>query len=96
MPSKHVPRAVGVARGQRPCLAGGHRLDHVQRLARAALADDDPVGAHVQRVAQQVAHRDLALALQVGRARLERDEVLLVELELGGVLDRDDSLVVRG
>ena len=62
----------------------------------AALADDDPVGPHVQRVPQQVADRDLALALQVGRARLEGDDVLLAELELRGVLDRDDPLVVRG
>ena len=36
-----------------------------------------------------------ALALDVGRARLERDDVLLAELELGRVLDRHDPLVVR-
>ena len=34
------------------------------------------------------------LALDVRRARLERDHVLLAELQLGGVLDRDDALVV--
>ena len=86
--------AVRVAGRERAVLAGRHRLDHVQRLAGATLADDDPVGAHVQRVAQQVADRDLALALEVRRARLERDDVVLAELELGGVLDRDDPLVV--
>ena len=68
-------RAVGVAGRERAVLAGRHRLEHVERLAGAALADDDPVGAHVQGVAQQVADRDLALALEVRRARLERDDV---------------------
>ena len=85
---------VGVAGRQRPVVAGGHRLEHVERLAGTTLADDDPVGAHVHRVPQQVADRDLALALEVRRARLERDHVLLAELELGRVLDRDDPLVV--
>src|SRR3546814_6337557 len=34
-------------------------------------------------------------SLDVGRARLEGDDVLLAELQLGGVLDRHDPLVVR-
>ena len=36
---------------------------------------------------------NLALALDVRRARLERDDVALLELELGRVLDRHDALV---
>ncbi len=87
---------VGVAGRQRAVVAGRHRLEHVQRLARTTLADDDPVGSHVHRVPEQVPDRDLALALQVGRARLQGDDVVLAELELGGVLDRDDPLVVDG
>ena len=94
-PGEHVARRVGVAGGQRAVVAGVHGLEHVERLAAAALADDDAVGPHAQRVAHQVADRDLALALDVGRARLERDDVLLAQLELGGVLDGDDALVVR-
>ena len=43
----------------------------------------------------QLTDRDLAAALDVGRARLEAQHVVLVELELGGVLDGDDALVVR-
>ena len=93
---EHVGRAVGVAGRQRAVLAGGHRLEHVQRFARAALADDDPVGAHVEGVAQEVADGDLAVALEVRWARLEGDDVLLAELQLGGVLDGDDPLVARG
>src|SRR6266550_4819539 len=58
-------------------------------------ADHDAVRAHAQRVAHEVADRDLALALDVRRARLERDDVRLLELELGGVLDGDDPLLER-
>ena len=75
-------------------MAGVHRLQHVERRGVADLADDDAVGPHAQRVADQVADRDLALALDVRRAGLEAQHVLLVELELGGVLDGDDALVL--
>ena len=79
----------------RAVVAGVHGLEHVQRLARAALSDDDPVGAHSQGVAEQVPDRDLALALGVRRARLERDHMALAELELLGVFDRDYAFVRR-
>ncbi len=93
-PAEHVRRGVGVAGRQRAVLAGRHRLEHVEGLARTTLADDDPVGSHVQAVAQQVADGDLAHALEVRRAGLELDDVRLVELQLGGILDRDDPLVL--
>ena len=76
-------------------MAGVHGLEHVERLGAADLADDDPVGPHAQGVADELADADLALALDVRRARLERDHVLLLELQLGRVLDRDDPLVAR-
>jgi len=53
------------------------------------------VGPHAERVAYELADLDLACAFDVRRARLERDHVVLLELELGGVLDRDDALVGR-
>ena len=90
---ERVARRVRVDRRQRALVARVHRLEHVERLGAADLADDDPVGAHAQGVADELANPDLALALDVRRARLERDHVLLLELELGGVLDRDDALV---
>ena len=93
-PSEHVRRGVGVAGRQRAVLAGRHRLEHVEGLARTTLADDDPVGSHVQPVAQQVPDGDLAQALEVRRARLELHDVRLVELQLGGILDGDDPLVL--
>ena len=48
---------VGVHGRQRAVVAGVHRLQHVERLGAADLADDDPVGPHAQRVAHQVADR---------------------------------------
>ena len=60
------------------------------------LADDDAVGTHAQRVLDEVALRDLALALDVRRARLQRHDMLLLQLQLGRVLDGDDALVVPG
>jgi hypothetical protein len=77
-----------------PSWAGVHGLQHVQGLAGADFADDDAVGTHAQGVAHQLADGDGALALDVGRTGLERDDVLLAELQLGGVLDGDDALVV--
>ena len=68
---------VGVDRRERAVMARVHGLEHVDRLGATTLADDDAVGAHTQAVADEVADRDLALALDVRRARLERDHVLL-------------------
>ena len=65
-----------------------------KRLGAADLADDDPVGPHAQRVAHQVALGDLALALDVRRPGLQPDDVRLLQLQLGGVLDGDDPLAV--
>jgi hypothetical protein len=54
-------------------------LQHVDRLAATALADDDAVRAHAERVANQIADGVCALALQVGGPRLERDDVRLAQ-----------------
>ncbi len=75
-------------------MAGVHRLEHVERLATAALADDDAIRPHAQGVDHEVADGDAAATLDVRRARLERDHMLLAELELGGVLDGDDAFVL--
>ena len=67
-----------------------------RRLPAADLADHDPVRPHAQRVADQVADGDLALALDVRRPALQPDHVVLLELQLHGVLDGDDPLAVAG
>ena len=81
-------------RGQRAIVASVHCLEHVERLGATNLADDDPIRPHAQRVADEVADRDLTVALGVGRACLEADHVLLVQLQLDSVLDSDDSVPV--
>ena len=91
-----VARGVGVQGRDRAVVAGVHGLEHVERGGVTDLADDDAVGAHAQRVLDEVADGDRALALDVGRAGLEAQHVVLVQPELGGVLDGDDPLVVRG
>src|SRR4051794_12311411 len=76
-------------------MPGVHRLKHVQRLGTADLANNDAVGAHSQRVANEGADRYLALALDVLRTSLQPQHVTLVELEFRRILDRNDSVVVR-
>ena len=50
-----VARAVGVDGGHRAVVPRVHRLQHVEGLAGAHFADDDPVGPHPQGVAHQFA-----------------------------------------
>jgi hypothetical protein len=89
-----LARAVGVQRAHRAVVAGVHGLQQVEGLRSAHLADDDPLGTHAQAVLDQVAHGDLALALEVRRPGLEAHDVRLLQLQLGGVLAGDDALVV--
>ena len=91
---QRLARAVGVERAHRAVVAGVHRLQQVERLRSAHLADDDALGTHAQAVLDQIAHGDLALALDIGRARLETHDVRLLELQFGRVLAGDDALVV--
>src|SRR5205085_4835533 len=83
---------VGVQRAHRSVVTGVHRLQHVQRLRAATLADDDAVGSHAQAVAYKVANRDGAAALDVLRLRLEADDVYLAQAKLRRVLAGDDAL----
>ena len=89
-----VAGTVRVNRGERAVVTGVHRLQHVQGGAVTTLTDDDPVGPHAQRVLDELTDVDLSAALDVGRSRLETQHVVLLELELGRVLDGDDALVV--
>ena len=73
-------------------MARVHRLQDVERLGAADLTKDDTVGTHAQRVAQQVAHRDLAAAFEVRRACLQPHNMRLLQLQFGRVLDRHRPL----
>ncbi len=93
-PRQRVARCVGVQRRDRTVVAGVHRLQHVEGRRVTNLADDYAIGPHTQGILHQVADRDLASALDVGRPRLHPDHVILAQLQLRGVLDGDDALVV--
>ncbi len=75
-------------------MAGVHGLQQVERFGSANLADDDAFRAHTKAVADQFAHRDLALALDIGRPGFEPHHVRLLQLKFGGVFAGDDTLVV--
>ena len=77
-------------------MAGVHGLQHVEGLLAAALAEDDAVGPHAQRVLDEIALADFAVALDVGRARFHARDVRLLQLQFGGVLDGDQALVLAG
>ena len=48
-----------------------------------------------KRVDDQLPLMDGALAFDVGRPRFQPHDVLLVELQFGGVFDGDDAFAVR-
>jgi hypothetical protein len=76
-------------------MSGVHRLEHVESLASADLANDDPIRADPESVPDQVPNGDLSSPLDVRRPSLERHDVRSVQAKLGSVLDRDQSLVIR-
>ncbi len=75
-------------------MTGVHGLQHVQRFPATAFADHDAVRTHSEAVHDEIADRHLAPAFDVWWAGLQRDDVLLPELELGRVLYRDDPLII--
>ncbi len=77
---------------QRPVVTSVHRLQHVERFFASHLADHDAVGTHTKGVDEQLPLPDRALAFDVWRPRLEPGDVLLVQLQLGRILDGDDAL----
>ena len=79
-------------RAHRAVMAGVHRLQQVECFGSAHLADDDPLRAHTQAVAHQIAHRDLAFAFQVRRPSFQPHHMRLLQLQFGGVFAGDDAL----
>src|SRR5450756_2823169 len=85
---------VGVQRTHRSVVTGVHGLQQVEGLRSADFADDDAFGTHTQAVADQLAHGDLAFALDVGRPGFQPYHMRLLQLQFGGILAGDDALVV--
>ena len=74
-------------------MPGIHRLKHVKSLGAAHFADNDTVGTHPQRIADELALSDLADAFDIGRARLHLHHMWLLKTQFDDVFDRDDPLV---
>ena len=51
-------------------MSGVHRLQHVEGLGAAHLADNDAIWTHAQRIAYELTLRDLADPFNVGRERV--------------------------
>ena len=64
-PAEGVPGLVGVDGCHRTLVAGVHRLEHVECLWAAHLADYDPVRAHSQGRDDQISVRDLLPAVGI-------------------------------
>ena len=73
-------------------MTGIHGLEHIQGLAAATFADDQPVGTHSQAVHHQVTDVDGTLAFDVGGPGLQAHHVLLAQLQLGAVFNRDNTI----
>jgi len=56
-------------------VAGGESPEHRHRFRAAALADEDAVGVHAQRVGDEVFERDGGKPVGAGRSRLVADAV---------------------
>src|SRR5579863_6938476 len=52
---ERIARRVGMDRGHRPFVTRVHRLQHVECFLATALADDDAIGPHTERILDQVA-----------------------------------------
>ena len=74
-PAEDTGRRLGMDRAHRSRTALAHGIQHGKDLVAQDLAHDHPVRIHPQRAAHQVAHRDLARPLHVGRAGLEGHQV---------------------
>src|SRR5262245_2429083 len=93
--NKGIAWTVGVDGRHGALVARGHRLQHVEGFLAPNLADDDAIGPHSERVLYEFALTDLATPLDARRPGFEPADVRLLELQLGCVLDGDQTLLVR-
>jgi len=71
-----------------------HSLQHVQRFLATHLTHDDAIGAHTEGVDHQLTLLHRAFSLNVGGPRFQAYDVVLVQLQLRGVFNRDDAFAI--
>jgi hypothetical protein len=70
-----------------------HRLEHVECLGAAHLADNDAVGPHAQSVADEFSLRYLADAFDIGGARFHLHDMGLLQTQLDSVFNSNYPFV---
>ena len=69
-------------------------LQHIECLCPAALPNNDPVGAHTKRCADQVMYGDRRNAFRVGIARLQANQIIhTLYLKLCGIFDCNNAFI---
>jgi hypothetical protein len=91
-PRGQVRSPVDVHGAAAAVVAGVERSQQVDDLATADLPDDQPVGPHPQRLADQVAQRHRAGGLHVRRPGEQPDDVRVHRRQLRGVLAEHQPL----
>ena len=72
-------------------MAGVHGLQHVQGFAAAHLAQHDAIRPHTKSIDHQFALTHCAFALDVRRTAFHSDDMRLLHLQFGGILDRNNA-----
>ena len=93
-PFERITRRVGVNGRHRTLVTRVHRLQHVESFVAATLTNDDAIWTHTQCVLDQVTLTDLALPFGVGRTRFHPTDMQLLQLQLGCVFDRYQTLIL--
>ncbi len=89
-----IAGCIGVDRRHATIMASVHRLKHVKRFTGTYLTDNNSVWPHSQRVPHQVSLSDLTLSFETGRPRLQPNDMRLLQLQFGGILNSDDAFRV--
>ena len=76
-------------------MTGIHGLQHIKRFFAPALAKDDSIRTHAERVSDQLTLTNFAFALDVRRSSFQSNDMRLLELKLGGVFNRDKAFEGR-
>ncbi len=87
-----ITRRIRVGSGHRSIVTSVHRLKHVERFSRTALTNHDPIWPHTKGVHDKITNGDFAASFDIGWPRFQGHDVILAQLKLRGVLDRDDAL----
>src|SRR5262245_40942326 len=90
-----ITRTVGVDRRHGPFVPGRHRLQHVKGFFATYLTDDNAVGSHSECVFDEFSLANFAATFNIWRTGLKSPDMWLLQLQLGSILDRNQTLFFR-